>query len=948
MVKNNNVTPEAFIRKWRHVQTKERAAAQEHFIDLCRLLGEPTPNEADPAGDWYAFERGAQRTGAGRGWADVWKRGHFGWEYKGKHANLDTALRQLQLYALALESPPLLVVCDLDTIRIHTAFTNAVQETHVVALDDLADPQARQILKWLFTDPERLRPGRTRSDITERAAARLGTLAATLRARGHEPHAVAHFLNKLLFCLFAEDADLLPRALLQRLLESGHKNPQHLPALLGQLFGAMRQGGPFGADIIDWFNGGLFDGDEVVPLQAADVATLLELARLDWSQVEPAIFGTLFERGLDPDKRAQLGAHYTDPESILRLVDPVIVQPLLREWAQVRERIAALMQKADAAQKSAAAKLRTDAQQTLRGYLERLTAYRVLDPACGSGNFLYLALRALKDVEHRAIVEGEALGLAREFPRVGPECVRGIELNPYAAELARVTVWIGEIQWMLAHGLNLSRSPILKPLDTIQQRDALLNADGSEADWPAADAIVGNPPFLGGSKKRRELGDDYFARLSAVYKGRVPDGADLVTYWFEKARAQIAAGQARAAGLVATNSIRGGANRRVLERVLTDAPIFDAWSDQPWVNEGAAVRVSLVCFGGHADGVMLDGAPAATIHADLTSGAGLDLTQAKPLVENADTSFQGSQKIGAFDIPGELARRWLPLPNPNGRPNSDVLKLSWNGLDVTRRPRDGWIIDFGTAMPEAAAALYEAPFQYVIEHVKPERETNGDTVVRINWWRHGRPRPEMRRALAVLTRYIATPHVAKHRTFVWMDALILPDKMLIAIARDDDITFGILHSRFHELWALRMGTSLEDRPRYTPTTCFETFPFPDGLTPNLAPADYANPHAAAIAAAAQELTRLRDAWLNPPEWTQREPEVVPGYPDRILPRPGFEGELKKRTLTNLYNARPAWLANAHRALDAAVAAAYGWPADLDDADLLARLLALNLSRAGKG
>ena len=949
MVKNNNVTPEAFIRKWRHVQTKERAAAQEHFIDLCRLLGEPTPNEADPAGDWYAFERGAQRTGAGRGWADVWKRGHFGWEYKGKHANLDTALRQLQLYALALESPPLLVVCDLDTIRIHTAFTNAVQETHVVALDDLADPQARQVLKWLFTDPERLRPGRTRSDITERAAARLGTLAATLRARGHEPHAVAHFLNKLLFCLFAEDADLLPRALLQRLLESGHKNPQHLPALLGQLFGAMRQGGPFGADIIDWFNGGLFDGDEVVPLQAADVATLLELARLDWSQVEPAIFGTLFERGLDPDKRAQLGAHYTDPESILRLVDPVIVQPLLREWAQVRERIAALMQKADAAQKSAAAKLRTEAQQTLRGYLERLTAYRVLDPACGSGNFLYLALRALKDVEHRAIVEGEALGLAREFPRVGPECVRGIELNPYAAELARVTVWIGEIQWMLAHGLSLSRSPILKPLDTIQQRDALLNADGSEADWPAADAIVGNPPFLGGSKKRRELGDDYFARLSAVYKGRVPDGADLVTYWFEKARAQIAAGQARAAGLVATNSIRGGANRKVLERVLADTPIFNAWSDEPWVNEGAAVRVSLVCFGsGVDDAPALDGKPVMTIHADLTAESGLDMTQVGPLVENAGVCIRGLAKVGKFDIPRSVAARWLKQPNPNGRPNSDVLTPWANGMDVTRRPSDTWLIDFGNQMTEAQASLYEEPFGYVLAHVKAEREQQRDEKRKLYWWRLGRSGEELRNGLAPLRRYIATPMVAKHRLVVWIPTGVFPDQQLIVIARDDDVTFGILHSRFHELWALRMGTSLEDRPRYTPTTCFETFPFPDGLTPNLAPADYANPHAAAIAAAAQELTRLRDAWLNPPEWTQREPEVVPGYPDRILPRPGFEGELKKRTLTNLYNARPAWLANAHRVLDAAVAAAYGWPADLDDADLLARLLALNLSRAGKG
>ncbi len=948
------MTPEAFIAKWRDVQTKERAAAQEHFIDLCRLLDEPTPNQADPKGEWYAFEKGATRTGAGRGWADVWKRGHFGWEYKGKHANLDAALRQLQLYALALESPPLLVVSDLDSIRVHTAFTNAVQETHVVTLDDLADPNARRLLKWVFTDPERLRPGRTRAEITERAAARFGELAAGLRARGHEPHAVAHFLNKLLFCLFAEDAGLLPQALFQRLLENGQKNPQHLAALLGQLFAAMRQGGPFGVEVIDWFNGGLFDGDDVLALERAEVATLVDLSRLDWSQVEPAIFGTLFERGLDPGKRAQLGAHYTDPGSILRLVEPVIVQPLMAQWAQVRAQLAAHMDKAThTTDKRAATKARAAAQQTLRTFLERLGTYRVLDPACGSGNFLYLALRALKDIEHRAILEAEALGLAREFPAVGPQAVQGLEINAYAAELARVTVWIGEIQWMLRHGYSLSRSPVLKPLDTIQQRDALLNPDGSEAAWPAADAIVGNPPFLGDKKMLRELGDDYVSRLRTRYAGRVPGGADLVTYWFEKARAQIAAGQAHAAGLVATNSIRGGANRKVLERILVHSPIFDAWSDEPWVNEGAAVRVSLVCFGrpdGQAqnEDQMLDGTTVRRIHADLTAGAheaGFDVLQAKRLDENLGISFQGPVLVGKFEVNADDARNWLRLPNPNGRPNSDVLRLLSNGKDLTSRSRGLWVVDFA-ARDEFVACLYEKPFEHVRTYVKPTRDANRDESRRKRWWLHGRLGTDWRAASAALSRYVATSQVSKHRFFVWLPAQVWPHQTVIAIARDDDVTFGILHSRFHELWALRMGTwmGVGNDPRYTPTTCFETFPFPDGLTPNLAPADYANPHAPAIAQAAENLVRLRDAWLNPPEWTQRVPEVLPGYPDRILPRPGFEVDLKKRTLTNLYNTRPAWLANAHRALDEAVAAAYGWPADLPDPDLLARLLALNLTR----
>lgn len=328
----------------------------------------------------------------------------------------------------------------------------------------------------------------------------------------------------------------------------------------------------------------------------------------------------------------------------------------------------------------------------------------------------------------------------------------------------------------------------------------------------------------------------------------------------------------------------------------------------------------------------------------------IDLTQARPLAENSGVSFQGSQKIGAFDIPGSQARQWLQLPsNPNSRPNSDVLKPSWNGIDVTRRSRDGWIIDFGTGMPEAEAALYEAPFQYVLENVKPERDRNNREAYRKYWWRHGEPRIAMRAALKPLARYIATPHVSKHRLFVWLSTSVLPDKMLIVIARDDDTTFGILHSRFHELWALRMGTSLGvgNDPRYTPTTTFETFPFPTGLTPDIpATEQAADPRAQAIAAAARRLVELRDTWLNPPEWVRHEPEVVAGYPDRILPVDDTAAkELARRTLTNLYNARPAWLANAHLALDEAVEAAYGWEPDITDEEVLRRLLELNRERA---
>ncbi|HRW66066.1 MAG TPA: class I SAM-dependent DNA methyltransferase [Candidatus Competibacter sp.] len=932
---------QSFIHTWRNSTLKERSGAQQHFIGLCRLLDLEPPAEADPHGDWFTFEKGAKKTGGGDGWADVWRRHRFAWEYKGKHKDLKAALRQLQQYALALENPPLLIVSDMETIEIHTNFSNTVNVVHWLTLDDLSDPDRFQTLRWAFTDPDRLKPGQTRQAVTEVAASLLGDLAQRLRQRGHPPQPVAHFMTRLLFCLFAEDIGLLPDRLFSELLAEARRNPTEFPALAGGLFRAMQSGGRFGLTRIAWFNGGLFDDDACLPLERADLDLLHSAAVLDWSAIEPAIFGTLFERGLDPDKRSQLGAHYTDAGSIRRLVDPTIREPLLAEWAAIKPQI-----------EKDQSKNRLKAKRAHASFLERLRTFRVLDPACGSGNFLYLALRTLKDVEHQVMLEAETLGLQRGFPAVGPEAVLGIELNPYAAELARLTVWIGEIQWMLGHGYSLNDQPILKPLDTIECRDALLNPDGKEAAWPAADAIVGNPPFLGDKKQLAELGDSYAGLLRRVYQGRVPGGADLVCYWFEKARAQIEEGRARQAGLVATNSIRQKRNRPVLERIQASGVIFHAWSDLEWINEGAAVRVSLVGFAKEAgQPVMLDGQPVAVIHADLTGSSettgALDLTQARPLSENTGCSFFGLCLAGAFAIDSDTARQWLCQPNPHGHPNSEVLRPIWNGIDITQGWKGRWVIDFGTGMSEAEAALYEAPFDHVVAKVKPARITNNRKSRAIHWWRHGETRPGMRRKLASLARYIVTPETAKHRFFVWFPINAAPEHSLIVIPRDDDVTFGVLSSRFHTVWALAKGGRMGygNDPRYNSTMTFETFPFPTGLTPNIPASVYADdPHAKAIADAARTLNELRENWLNPPEWVERVPEVVPGYPDRLIPKPEHAAELKKRTLTNLYNQRPAWLANVHRALDEAVAAAYGWPVDLDDDEVLRRLLALNRQR----
>ena len=964
-----------FIRKWQAGSPahalNERAGAQAHFIDLCRVLGVPEP--ADP--DRYCFERGVARTGGAGvrtdGFADVWMRGHFAWEYKAPGRSLEGALKQLMMYALPLDNPPLLVVSDRQRIELHTHFTGTPSEKHVFVLEDIARPDVQQRLRTLWTEPDAWRPKRSNRDITEEAARAFAATAERLRAAGTAPHEVSHFLTQCLFCFFAEDVGLLPARLFERLVGVG-VTPAMMRSHLGKLFEAMRDGGLFGVDAVPWFNGGLFQTIAVPPLAEPDVAALKAASALNWSAIDPSIFGTLFERGLDPAKRSQLGAHYTDPETILRLVEPVVQRPLLAEWAAAR----AAVERAIAKSRKHGDKAWRDAQAAFVGFLQRLERYRVLDPACGSGNFLYLALKTLKDIEHQVNLDAEALGLERQHDLTGPHNVLGIELNEYAAELARVTVWIGELQWRIQRGYGFKTQPVLEPLDHIECRDAVLGADGREAAWPTADAVVGNPPFVGDKKMRGELGDAYTEALRAAYKGRVPGGADFVCYWFEKARAQIERGALQRAGLVATNSIRQAANREVLERVLATTRIFDAWSDEPWVNNGAAVRVSLVAFGAGDRQAHLAGLAVSRIHADLTAAnadAGHDLTQAKPLQQNDHASFFGFCLAGPFVVEGTTARNWLAQPSLDGRSNSAVLSPIWNGADITRRPADRWAVDFGSDMQEGEAAFFEAPFAYVEREVKPKRVGNREAARAQRWWRHGRPRPELRRVGAGIDRWIVTSETAKHRYFVWLPRGVAPEHKLVVVPRADDVTFGLLSSRIHVLWALRRGSTLEDRPVYTTSACFETFPFPAGLTP----ADTAHqrtealdggaaipaglppelrPQAEAIARAAKRLVDLRDAWLNPPEWSERVPEVVPlgmqhsPYPDRIVAKPGFEKELAKRTLTHLYNQRPAWLAQAHEALDAAVAAAYGWadytPAMPDD-EILRRLLALNLQRAAR-
>jgi type II restriction/modification system DNA methylase subunit YeeA len=919
----------AFIQRWAQSELNEKAVAQSHFAQLCNLLGVPAPADNPATQHIYRFEKPLAKTGGGGGFADVWYKDRFAWEYKtkGKYPDLRAAYQQLQMYKEDLDNPPVLIACDIAQYEVHVVFTGYQTRVEKFGNEDLENASTRELLYYAFTDPERLRPVEKAETVTEKAAQRFAEVARLLEGRGKTPEEIAPFFMKVLFALFAEDIHILPNELMTQAIRGTVLKPAEFPKLAGTLFHAMRLGEYFGMDKIPHFDGWLYNDDNVLPLNADELQYLSEAAKLDWKDIEPSIFGTLFERSIDPRKRAQLGSHYTSKADILKIVEPVLMAPLRRRWAEVQAEIDMLRPAWEAASGLQEKQSRHKIEGMLFDFLGHLAQVRVLDPACGSGNFLYVALKQLKDLEKEVWTYATGLGLDAPPLGVTPAQFLGIEKDPFAAELAQVTVWIGYLQWLRGNGFADPPEPILQALGTIECRDAVLDFDAQgkpiEPPWPEAEVIIGNPPFLGDKKMRGELGHTYVEQLRAFYGGRVLGGADLVTYWFERTRAQIEQGKLKRAGLLATNSIRGGANRKVLERIKQSGDIFMAWSDREWILDGAAVRVSMIGFddGGEAERE-LEGIPVQEIYANL-SGA-IDSTAACKLEENRGIAYMGTFKIGAFDISEEVARKMLNAPiNVNGPPNSDVVRPWINGSDVTRRPRNMWIIDFGTRSEEEAA-LYEAPFEHVKTHVKPERDTNRRPRRRKYWWQHGETSPGLYTAMQSIGRYIATPTVAKHRLFVWLESSTIPDHQLYIFARDDDYFFGVLHSKPHELWSLRMGTSLEDRPRYTPTSTFETYPFP--WPPGQEPHDDARVQA--IAAAAKDLVAQRDAWLNPTE---------------------FMGvDLKKRTLTNLYNQRPDWLTEAHQRLDAAVLDAYGWPHDISDEEILERLLALNLARAGGG
>lgn len=1041
-------TPEAvetFIARWKDTTGTEKANYQLFLSELCALLALPTPDPAskDNIENAYTFERRVDIQNPdgseNRGFIDLYKRSAFvleakqtgkGLETKGWDKAMQAAYNQADQYVRALPAdegrPPFIVVTDVGrTLALYSEFSRSGgtyvpfpdPRNYQIKLDDLRQPEVQQRLKALWEAPDTLDPSQYAARVTRAVSDKLATLAKALEADGYEVDRVAHFLKRCLFTMFSEDVELLPKGSFTAFLERMKETPEHFADAIGSLWESMNSGGFSGvltAKVMR-FNGGLFKGIDPIPLTPEQIQLLIDAAKADWRFVEPAIFGTLLERALDPRERHKLGAHYTPRAYVERLVMPTLIEPLRREWATAQVVAETHNQKG-----------KTDkALESLRAFHHKLCQVRVLDPACGSANFLYVAL------EHMKRLEGEVLNLIADLSggqdsleaegfTVSPQQFLGMEINPRAAAIAEIVLWIGYLQWHYRINGKLDLpEPILKDFHNIENRDALIEFERREpllddagkevtiwdgismkkspatgelipdetartpvyryhnpkrAEWPKADYIVGNPPFIGASTMRRALGDGYVDAVRQVFKGTVPESADFVMYWWHIAAEAVRSGNTKQFGFITTNSLRQTFNRRVLEPHLNDAKkplsLTFAIPDHPWVdgNDGAAVRIAMtVGRAGEAPGLLQqvtnensdEGREARNValsrregkvFADLTIGA--DVAGAQSLKANQGVSQRGFELGNSgFIVTNEETQNLIPK---HSKPySSKVIRPYRNGRDLTQSPRHVNAIDLHGLDLETVRQNYGTIYQWLLERVKPEREQNRDRRLRENWWLHRRSRGDLRNMLNGLPRYIATVETAKHRLFTFLDADILPDNKLINIALQDAHSFGIISSRVHIKWSLATGSTLEDRPVYPKTQCFETFPFPD-LT---------DEQATQIGQLAEQI----DAHRKRQQAEHPTLTLTGMYNVMEKLRAGEELNAKEQTI-NQQGLVSTLLAD-HDALDRAVFNAYGWddlakvlvglpgattplpdkPAAQAEAEeeLLMRLVALNKQRAAE-
>jgi hypothetical protein len=883
----------------------------------------------------------------------------------------EQALRYVRALPATEPRPPFVVVVDVGhCIDLYANFAG-VGDSYVpfpdsssfrIMLPALADGLQREQLRLLFSDPQQLDLSRRTALVTRQLARHLAGLSSQLERAGHASDVVAQFLMRCLFTMFAEDVELIPKDSFSAMLRehaSDQRRPQ-LPRALENLWAVMDVGGyaPTLYAEVRQFNGKLFHDAKALPLSAAQLELLQEAAKADWKDVEPAIFGTLLERALDPRERHSLGAHYTPRRYVERLVLPTVIEPLRREWAAAQ---AASAQRLEA---GTSKKVVAEAHAELLRFLHRLTSVRVLDPACGSGNFLYVTLEHLKRLEGEVLTALGQLGQSGRLElgdgtTVGPRQLLGLELNPRAATIADVVLRIGYLQWHIrTHGLTQLREPLLDDYQNIRQQDAVLAYDGPgyanprPAEWPEADFIVGNPPFVGASRMRDALGDTYTLALRQAYAGQVPESADLVMFWWQRAAVEVRAGRTERFGFITTNSLRQTFNRRVMQPFLDgeQPPLVLTFAipDHPWVDsaDGAAVRVAFTVAeraGSMPVGRLLrvisekavEGDDATEvafsseeggIQPDLTIGVDMDSVQ--PLAANENLTSRGVQLYGAGFIISEAEAAPLLAASPAAR---TVIRPYLNGRDFTGNSRGVLVIDFFGLTDLHALQQFPQLYQRLVERVKPERDRSNEARVKANWWLHGRTRDELRQAIASLPRYIATVETAKHRIFQFLDASVLPDNKLIAFALDDAFYLGVVSSHIHLVWAIATGSTLEDRPVYVKTKGFEPFPFPNATLIQQA-------HIRELAEALDTHRKRQQA---------QHPGLTLTDLYNVVEKLRAGQPLTTKEQTTHERGLAAVVLSLHQQLDAAVAAAYGWPADLPDADILTRLVQLNHERAAE-
>jgi len=1022
---------EAFIRRWQGREGGQERANYALFLsELTDVIGAPRPEPAAVAAERndYVFERVVREVGRDGAVAlrriDLYRRSCFVLEAKQSRqtgqpkelfgaAGLDlaepeirgrrgadrawdvlmlNARRQAENYVRLLprdhEPPPFVIVCDVGhCLELYANFRRDGKAYDQfpdragfrIYLEDLRRAEVRDMLAKVWIDPGALDPSLKAARVTRDIAARLAGLSRRLEAAGHDPEEVAQFLMRVIFTMFAEDVELIPRRSFKALLEECVVNPNRFAATLAQAWEAMDAGGyaiGLKADV-KRFNGSFFRNRAVIALGREEIGELLQAAAHDWRNVEPAIFGTLLEQALDPAERRRLGAHYTPRAHVERLVIATVIEPLRADWSTA---LATAERQREEGRQGHALK-------TVRAFHDRLCATRVLDPACGTANFLYVTLELLKRLEGEVLealanLGGQEALAGLEGHTVDPSQLLGLEANLRAAAIAELVLWIGFLQWHARTRGGAPEEPILKAFRNIVVADAVLTGewtlrrdetgrpatrrapDGAAIEsvtisnprrpaWPAADFIVGNPPFIGGKDLRARLGDAYATALWRAHP-HINESADYVMYWWDHAAELLTRKQTalRRFGFVTTNSIAQVFQRRIVARHLQARPpisIVIAIPDHPWTKvspDSAAVRVAMtVAEAGARGGALREvvresgldtDAPAiefaerrGVINADLTVGA--DAAAAHPLLANEGLCSRGVSLHGAGFIVSAaeadtLGRRSRPGLAAHVKPYR-------NGRDLTGRARGKMVIDLFGLTAEDVRARFPEVYRHLLLTVQPERAANSRATYRTNWWIFGEPRAELRPALSGLRRYIATVETAKHRVFQFLDATILPDNMLVAIASDDAFHLGVLSSKIHVLWALRAGgrMGIGNDPRYSKSRCFNPFPFPDA-----APAQRA-----AIRALAEELDGLRKQALA------EHPDLTLTQIYNVLERLRAGAALTRYEQAIGAASFVTLIAETHDRLNEAVARAYGWAADLDAGAVIERLLELNARRAAE-